>query len=456
MKFFFEPSNVALIGATETHGKPGRNLHVNLSGGFGDNYYPVNPKGGELSGRKVYKSITEIPVDIDVAVIFIPAKFTLDAVKECVEKDVKGIIIQSAGYSEVGEEGKLLQEKIVQTANDAGIRVWGPNCMGVINGNKRYVISFMSPRPWDEKLIPGGLSMVVQSGMLSAGFLISAMGRANFGLSKVCSIGNKADVNELDVLEYLIKDDETKVVAMYLESITDGPRFMKAAKNAGKPIVVLKGGVSEGGARAAVSHTASIAGDRRIIDGALEQANVVRVEGFYELLDVARMLDRYGRRPKKNAKLAVLTFSGAAGIVTSDTIDSMGMELAEYSDDTKKKLEKIYPPWMPPENPADLYPAIEINGPIKTYAVALKASLEDDNVDAIMMHIFAMPIQLIGDKLDEWSDIIAKYNKPVVAWLMGDPESSIKMSWELEMRGLPVMPDIRRAASTLAAVFSGR
>ncbi len=456
MKVFFEPDKVAFIGATATHGKPGRSLHKNLIASFGERYFPVNPRGGEYDGQKVYQSISEIPEQVDLAIIFIPSERVPGAVEECVRAGVRGVIIQSSGFAEVGPKGKELQDKIVDIAHSNGVRVWGPNCMGSINARKKYVMSFMISNMWEGKLVPGDISLVVQSGMLSAGFLMAVLGRAKFGLSKVCSIGNKADVDELDVLEYLIDDPETGVIAMYLESINDGHRFLKAARSTDKPLVVLKGGYTEGGAKAAVSHTASIAGNKLVIDGALKQAEVVRVDGFHELLDTARVISQFGRRAADPAKIAVLTFSGAAGIVSSDIIESMGMKLAEFSPETVARLQKVYPTWMPPENPGDLYPALEINGPTKTYEEAIKAVLDDPGVDGVLIHIFALATPLILKAIDNRLDDLKKKNKPIVTWLMGDPEVVMDAGREIEKRGIPVMPDIQRSVKTLAAVFSGK
>lgn len=458
MKFFFEPETVALIGATNKHGKPGRSLHRNLQLSFEDRYYPVNPKGGDWDGKKVYASLGEIPVDIDLVVIFIPPAGVPAAVEECARKGVKGVIIESAGFSETGEEGRRLQDRILETARAAGMRVWGPNCMGVINANRKYVMSFMATGMWKERLTPGGLSLIVQSGMLSAGFLMAALGRAQFGLGKVCSIGNKDDVDELDVLEYLIEDPDTEVITMYVESINDGARFLKVAKSTDKPIVVLKGGVTESGAKAAVSHTASMAGNAQIVEGALRQAGVVRVYGFHEMLDAGRLLARFGKQPKSTPKIAILTFSGAAGIITSDILESMGMKLAEFSKETMNRLREIYPPWMPPENPGDLYPAMEIHGPEKTYMESFRAILPDPGVDAIILHVFAPPakVRMMPLDLDELRKLVDEYKKPVVAWLLGDPDASLNMSREFEAKGVLVTPDIRRAVSILAAVFGGR
>ena len=456
MKFFFEPQNVALIGATDKHGRPGRNLHVNLVKSFGDRYFPVNPRGGEFEGKKVYRSMSEIPEPVDVAIIFIASESVPQAVEECARKGVRGVIIQSSGFAEVGPEGRKLQDRIVDIARSHGMRVWGPNCMGLLNVQKNYVMSFMITRMWEDKLTAGDISLIVQSGMLSAGFLMAVLGRAKFGLSKVCSIGNKADVDELDVLEYMIEDPDTRVMAMYLESINDGRRFLKAAQSTDKTIIVLKGGTTESGARAAISHTASMAGNSAIVDGALKQANVIRVEGFYDLLDVARAVSRYGRRNIKPARIAVLTFSGAAGIVSSDCIESMGMKLADFSPQTCDRLRAIYPPWMPPENPGDLYPAIEINGPAKVYFEALNAVLDDPGVDGVLLHLFAPPFPIIPVNLNEWEAVLKEKHKPVTAWLMGDPEMSLKMAHEMESRGVHVLPDIDSATRTLAAIFSGK
>jgi acetyltransferase len=276
MKRFFEPETVALIGASSNESHPGYQLFLNLRTCFGDRFYPVNPKTAQLDGTTCYPSILDVPAQIDVAVVFIPAGAVPRALEQCAEKGIDRVVIESAGFAEAGSEGQAINERCLEIANRAGMRLWGPNCMGLINVQQTKVLSFLLHFLWKDRFRKGRVSLVVQSGMLSAGFLASILSRTPFGLSKIASIGNKMDIDESDVLEYLIDDPETGVIALYLESIANGRRFYQACRSTDKPIIVLKSGRTEKGARAAMSHTASLAQDDRIVDGALRQAGVIR------------------------------------------------------------------------------------------------------------------------------------------------------------------------------------
>ncbi|OPX38889.1 MAG: hypothetical protein B1H13_10625 [Desulfobacteraceae bacterium 4484_190.3] len=281
VNFFFEPKGIALIGASKNPLKGGQSILKNLMAGFKGKIYPVNPGHDEVNGLKSYPSILEVPDPVDFAIIFIPAEATVKAAKECAERGIPGVMVQSAGFAEVGGRGEVLQEELRAIGRKNGMRIWGPNCMGLVDPVKNHVFSFVSPAIWDEELVPGRVSFIVQSGMLSAGFLMDIMSHGTMGISKACSIGNKVDVDECDL------------VGLYLESMKNGKRFLDLCQRSRKPIVVLKGGKSEKGARAALSHTGSIAGDRAIISGALAQAGVVEAGDFMELMDLCRTLAQY-------------------------------------------------------------------------------------------------------------------------------------------------------------------
>ncbi|MFH2132048.1 MAG: CoA-binding protein, partial [bacterium] len=224
MKRFFEPDTVALIGASAVQSNPGYDLFLNMRDCFGENFYPVNPRVEEIDGIRCYPTILDVPVDIDLAVVFIPARFIPVALEQCAQKNITRVVIQSGGFAESGPEGVAINERCLEIARQNGIRVWGPNCMGLINVTQMKVLSFMKQFLWKEKFVKGPISLVVQSGMLSAGFLATILGKTPFGLSKVASLGNKMDVDESDMMAYLIDDPETRVIALYLESIKDGRR----------------------------------------------------------------------------------------------------------------------------------------------------------------------------------------------------------------------------------------
>ncbi|MFH2132191.1 MAG: CoA-binding protein, partial [bacterium] len=360
MKKFFDPETIALIGASSNQGHPGYQLFSNMKDCFGDRFYPVNPKVKTLDGTTCYASILDVPSQIDLAVVFIPAKAVPQALEECAQKGIRRVIIESGGFAEAGPAGVAIHERCLEIAGRNQMRLWGPNCMGLINVTQTKVLSFMLQFLWKGKFVKGPVSLVVQSGMLSAGFLSTILSRTPFGLSKIASIGNKMDVDESDVMEYLINDPDTGIIALYLESIQDGRRFFDLCRSTDKPIVILKSGRTEPGSQAATSHTASLAQNDAIVTGALRQAGVIRVFDMNDLLNTARCLGISRTRKKETGRrLAVLTFSGGAGVVATDSLADQDIQLADFSALLKEKLKAVFPDWMEPANPLDLYPAVE-------------------------------------------------------------------------------------------------
>ena len=359
MEFFFDPSSVAVVGASPE--RTGKSLLLNTAGSRDVAVYPVNPKYQDLEGLTCYPSVAAIPHPVEMAILLVPARFTPQILEECAAKGVRGVMIQSAGFAETGEDGRELQAKCVAIARQAGMRLWGPNCMGLVYvpGNKYF--TFMSPNITGVLPPHGNLSLVVQSGMLSAGFLADLATRRGIAVNKACSIGNKCDVDECDVLEYLLGDDTTKGVALYLESMPRGRRFMELAEGASKPLVVLKSGRSASGAKAALSHTASLAGNARLTQGLLQAVGVGTARDFHQLVDLGRSLSLLPEIPA-GARVAVLTFSGGAGILSCDLLEDNGLPLAELAPATLGELAKVFPVWMPPGNPVDLWPAMELHG----------------------------------------------------------------------------------------------
>ena len=250
MEFYFKPKGVAIIGASANTVKGGHFILNNVLKGLKGGIYPVNPAYSEIDGLKCYPSVLEVPDPVDLAIIFVPAPLVPGVLRECVERAIPGVMIQSGGFAETGQQGKKLQDQLIAVHRQSGIRIWGPNCMGLVDAVHGLVFSFMLPTIWEQGLVAGSVSLVVQSGMLSAGFLIDIMSNGIMGISKACSIGNRADVNECDILEYLLSDPATGVIGLYLESIPDGRRFIDLCRHAAKPIVVLRGGKSKKGAAA--------------------------------------------------------------------------------------------------------------------------------------------------------------------------------------------------------------
>lgn len=453
MNFFFAPKGIALVGATRKP-KGGYAILYNLKKGFAGPVYPINPRYDDIDGTPCYPSVMDVPDPVDLAIVFIPAPKVPDILLECARRGIKGAMIESAGFAETGPEGKKLQEKIVAIARETGLRLWGPNCMGLVDAKAGHVFSFVSPTIWDEGLIAGDVSLVVQSGMLSGGFLTDTMTHGTMGVSKVCSIGNKADVSEIDLLEYMIDDPGTGAVALYLESLPQGRCFLELCRLSPKPIVVLKGGKSEKGAQAAMSHTASMAGNGAVIAGALAQAGVVEAVDFKQMMDLARTVAMYPNiRAKQPGRIAILTYSGGAGIMSADFLDAFGLKVAELSPKTLQKLATVYPEWMPPNNPVDLWPGVEKNGGPIVYSTALEAVAHDENVDAILMHAFVGRAGF-GPDMEQLVDIAKKAGKPIFVWLIGGREEARKLHQAVQAKGVPVYRELYRAVECMAAAFA--
>jgi acetate---CoA ligase (ADP-forming) len=453
MEFFFKPRGIAVIGASANRVKGGYFILNNLMRGFKGGIYAVNPAYTEIDDLVCYPSVLEVPDPVDLAIIFVPAAFVPKVLRECVQRGIRGVMIESGGFAESGRHGKQLQDRIVAIHRETGIRIWGPNCMGLVDAVQNQVFSFVLPAIWDKGLDPGNVSLVVQSGMLSAGFLIDIMSNGIMGISKVCSIGNKADVNECDLLECLIDDAATSVIGLYLESIPDGRRFIDLCRRTDKPIVVLRGGRSQKGAEAALSHTASLAGDGAVIGGALAQVGVVEAHDFKQMMDLCRTLSDYPKiMPAENRRVAILTMSGAAGIVSSDFLEEHELKVADLSGSTLEALKDVFPAWMPVSNPVDLWPAVELHGRKKAYTKAFEAICADRKVDAVLFHGFVGG-DSFGPDIPDLAEMARQAGKPLFGWVMGKRTEAHQLQMQAKNLGVPVFGELYRAVECMAAVL---
>ncbi len=454
MEFFFKPQGIAVIGASANPVKGGYFILNNLMKGFKGGIYPVNPGYPEIDGLPCYPSVLQVPDPVDLAIIFVPAAFVPKVLSECAQRGIKGAMIESGGFAESSDQGKQLQDSIIAIHRETGIRIWGPNCMGLVDAVQGLVFSFVLPAIWEKGLDPGNVSLVVQSGMLSAGFLIDIMSNGVMGISKVCSIGNKADINECDILEYLIDDPGTGVIGLYLESIPNGRQFIDLCRRSEKPIVVLRGGKSQKGAEAAMSHTASLAGNGAVVSGALAQVGVVEAHDFKQMMDLCRTLADYPKiSPKENRRVVILTMSGAAGIVSSDFIEEHDLTVADLSMGTVEALKEIFPGWMPVSNPVDLWPAVELHGRKKAYTKALEAVCTDPGVDAVLFHGFVGGDAFRPD-ISTLGQMAGRAGKPIFGWVMGNRIEAHKLQLQAKDLGLPIFGELYRAVECMAAVLS--
>jgi len=459
MDFFFQPKAIAVVGATPNPAKGGFAILKNLTNTFKGHIYPVNPRYDEIDGLICYPSIRAVPGIPDLAILFISADQVLESVGACAEKGVPGVIIQSGGFSEIGSGGERIQSQLANLARETGIRIWGPNCMGLVDGKNGFVFSFTDPQVLGGLLQPGPVSLVVQSGMLSAGFIVDLLSHEISGFNKVCSIGNKADVNECDLLDYLMKDDDTGVIGFYLESFIDLRRFIDIYRRHGrkKPVVLLKGGKSETGRQAALSHTASLAGNHRILSDVLRESGIIESRDFHQMVDLCRTLGMATPSLSKSspANVAILTFSGASGIVASDFLDDFSLRVADLDTSTKAKLATFFPVWMPAANPVDVWPAMEQHSGkgLDIYALALEAVLEDPGVDACMIHTFAGFSRVKLD-LAKTAGLSQQSGKPVFIWILGEREQVLAFQVAARRLGLFVYHELYRAVECMAAVFN--
>lgn len=444
---FFKPKSIAVIGASRSPEKIGYQLLRSLIiAGYNGRIYPVNPNANEILGLKSYPNIMSIPDQIDLAVISIPARNVPEVMREIGERGVKCVIVISGGFKEVGEEGAVLEEEVKEVAKSYDVRLMGPNCIGVYDPYHNIDTLFL---PRERALRPkrGNIAFISQSGAMGVAFL-DWLTMEDIGLSCFISYGNKADVDETDLLEYLMNDENTKVIAMYIEEITNGKRFLNIAMEASKikPIVAIKAGRTFEGARAVSSHTGALAGREEIIDAAFKKAGIVRAYDTHELFDYARALAT-GRVAYED-RIAIITDGGGAGVMATDKLTDnargVGLKLAKLKDETINELKKHIPPFAIPHNPVDLTGSVTP----EMYRSVIEIVARDENVDGIMTIVLIHPPGMNEKVVDEIEEVYKATCKPIlIAATGGAPTQRIlKMFQE---RGIPSYPEVERAVKAM-------
>jgi acetyltransferase len=376
LDLFFKPRSVAVVGASREKGKVGYEILVSLKrGGYPGPIYPVNPHAAEIEGLPCYKDLKSIGATPDLAVIVIPAKLVPGAIQQCADIGAKAAIVISAGFKETGAAGKSLEEQFMAVARRAGIRVIGPNCLGVMVPGNKLNASFGGDLP-----IPGDIGFISQSGALLSAILDMANPNG-IGFSKMVSFGNKADLNEMDLIAALGDDPETRVITGYLESVSDGARFVNAAEQISrkKPILLMKSGGTAAGARAASSHTGSLAGGDTAYECAFERAGILRCRSIKVQFDIAQAL-AYQPLPA-GPRVAIVTNAGGPGIMAADAIEREGLTFAKLADATQAKLKSRLPPAANIMNPIDVLG----DALADRYEFALDAVIDDPNVDTVLV-----------------------------------------------------------------------
>jgi acetyltransferase len=441
IEVLFYPRSVAVIGASSTKGKLGNDVMRNLiDSGFEGRIYPINPKGGEILGHKAYRSVKDVAGDVDVAVIVIPARYVLPVVEECGEKGVRALVIITAGFKEIGHEGQEAEKKIVEIAEKHGMVVQGPNCLGFINTHAPYNASFSAGTPKK-----GTIAFASQSGALMTGILDWSL-MEKIGFSKFVSLGNKAQLDEADFIEAFGKDPNSTFILLYIESVVDGRKFMEACRKVvpHKPIFIVKSGVSEAGARAASSHTGSLAGSDTAYDVAFRQSGVSRAVDMAALFDVASVYDDMHLPAGK--RVAIVTNAGGPGILTTDACEANGLEIAQLSSATIDYLKENLPPAAAVYNPID---ALGTAQP-EDYALCVEAALRDENVDSVLVLLTPQAMT----KETETAQVLVRSRekypaKPLIAVFMGG-NSMVYPRIVLTEGKIPVFDFPERAVHALA------
>ncbi|MBW1703226.1 MAG: CoA-binding protein [Deltaproteobacteria bacterium] len=436
LKELLESKNIAVVGASRNPLKPGSILMKLLKDtGFKGQVAGVNREGGEIYGIPFYHSLDDIPFNVELAVMIIPPKAVVSCAADCVRNGVKGIVISSEGFAEAGSEGSQYQQEIRTILESSGMRGFGPNTMGIVNTATGLTTAYFAT---EKELRPGAVGFAGQSGIFVGALLRYVSSFKELRISKGIGLGNKIDIDESDVLEFFEQDEQTEIVGMYLEDVKDGRRFLEAARRASakKPVLLLKGGRTSAGARATASHTASMAVDDAVFNGAITQAGVVRMGGVEELIGTL-MGFRCMPLPKGN-KIAFITFSGAQAIMSIDAATDEGLGLARFAKDTKEKMAKVIATPSKAHNPVDIYPDMLAHGFEKTTVEILRAMLDDDGVNGIIFISFSSSDNKAYLPIVEV--IQERKKKPVFISLLGDRESGETNRVFLEDHRIPCYP----------------
>ncbi|RRO20604.1 CoA-binding protein [Saccharopolyspora rhizosphaerae] len=416
MRRLMTPSSVAVIGASNEEGKIGNSVMKNLiNGGYAGEIHPINPKADEIMGRTAYKSITDVPGPVDVAVFTVPAKFVASALEECGAKGVAAAVLIPSGFAETGNHD--LQEEVVAVAREHGIRLLGPNIYGYYYTPQNLCATFCTP--YD---VRGGVALTSQSGGI--GMAILGFSRTTkMGVSAIVGLGNKSDVDEDDLLTFFEHDDNTNVVAMHLEDLKDGRAFVEAAQNITKkkPVVVLKAGRTDMGARAASSHTGALAGNDKVYDDILRQSGVVRAPGLNEMLEYARGIPVLPT--PKGENVVIITGAGGSGVLLSDACVANGLQLMDIPPDLDEEFRRYIPPFGAAGNPVD----ITGGEPPSTYEATIRLGLRDPRIHALILgywHTIVTPPMVFAELASRVAQEARAegIDKPIVVSLAGDTE----------------------------------
>lgn len=441
----FNPKAVAVVGASDNPGKLGSHVMRSLTeGNYPGRIYPVNPGKGEILGIKTYPSLLQIPDEVNLSIIVLPAEQVPKTIQECNEKGVRGIVLITAGFREIEDRrGESLQKEITELANRFGIKIIGPNTFGIVNLHLPLNASFT---PEFSKVEKGGIGFVSQSGGMSHLFGFLSM-KNQVGLSKIVGLGNRCNVDFWDMVDYLEEDPDTKVIAMYLEGLDQPRRLMEASRagNSGKPIVAYKAGRSSTGDKASQFHTGSLAGKHEIYEAAFKQAGILTVNSSEELLDTANALAL--SFPPEGNRVAVLSGQAGPGMAACDVCEIEGLWVLPFSSETQNKINTLLPPLAIRTNPVDMGPAWYDSEAIKG---TVEAVLKDNRIDAILFCIMFASANRTAVGILANSLLQMDIKKPIICCISAPEGIWDEDIRRLEQAGIPNYPTPERAAKALA------
>ena len=442
MKELFEPSCIAIIGAAREETKIGHIVLKNLiDSGFPGKLFPINPKSSEILGLKSFASILEIPEPVDMAVICVPNEYVPDVVENCGRKGVNAVIIITAGFKEMGKEGAELERRVAEIRLRYGMRILGPNCLGVINTHAKMNATFTKNYPRS-----GPIAITSQSGAICS-TLLDWSSEVKVGFSKFISVGNKVDIDEADLLEYLRDDPMTKVIGMYIEGTERGIDFMRQAAltSMTKPVIVLKSGRTSSGAKAASSHTGALSGSDKVYEAALSQSGTIRVKTLEEMLDL--LLVFANLPPLKPGGVAIVTNAGGLGVLAADSCGDYGLSMVTFSPETIQKLKSNLP------EEANLYNPVDVIGDAdaKRYEFAIRTVMDDPSVSSVLVLLAPTDLVDIASVANLLAGFANKEIKPLVATFVGGVDA-MKGVHILRQAGVPHYESPDRSVRALSAM----
>ena len=441
---FFNPGIVSVVGATETAGSLAGSILKNLIDmGFKGVIFPVNPKYKKVFNLPCYPSILQIPEKAELNIIAVPSRFIPEILKQQGKMEIKNAVIISAGFKEIGDEGIALEDDIKSICVNSNIRILGPNCLGTIDNYTNFTTSFL---PWERVRRPkaGGLTILSQSGAIAIAILDLAA-QEGIGIAKMANYGNRMDIGESDFIQHLIDDNHTKVIGLYMESVDNGQLFLDAASKCSKtkPIIAMKVGKGEAGAKAAHSHTGAIAGKYEIYKAAFKKAGIIEAVTLESFIDGAKVLSM--QKPPKGDKILIVTNGGGFGVIATDCCSESDLKTPGTSDELKKKLTSKLSKYYVVNNPVDLTGSATDND----YKIAVNTALiESDEYDAAIVITLMAPYCMTDRVVNHVVDGARFSGKPIVICTLGG-EYTMRIKRMFEERGLPVYPSPERAVRAM-------